>query len=123
MALIQPDFSEAVESLPADEYSVRIVDSQVKISKAENQYVNWTLETFGKDDDRLNGRKIFYITMTSGKGSRNLKDLIRACGQEVSGSLETETLHGSELVVLLQNRPDSAFPEVAKVSARTQQGA
>jgi hypothetical protein len=118
MALIQPDFSEAVETLPAGEYSVRIVDSQVKISKAENQYVNWTLETFGKDDDRLNGRKVFYTTMTSGKGTRGLKELIRACGKEVGSSFDTEELHGSEIVVLLKTNPENAYPEVAKVRAR-----
>lgn len=119
MALIQPDFSEAVENLPEGEYAVRISDVEMKDSKAGNKYLNWSMETFGKDDDRLNGRKIFHTTPIAGKGAGILKAFVKACGMEATNSFDTDELMGRELVVVLKNNPERAFPEIKAVKPYT----
>lgn len=117
---IEPDFSQAADRLPAGEYATRIVgiaDNEVKASKKDGTpYVTWELEVFGKDDDRLNGRKIRFTTMIKGPGSGNLRKLMKACGQEQMG--DTEELYGKEVVVVLNYKnPDDDFPEVKSVKS------
>ena len=123
MVLIEPDFSEAVESLPAGEYPVRVVGCEQKDSKAGNVYLNWTLETFGKSSEQLNGRKVFHTTPITGKGAGILKAFVKACGMEVGGSFDTEELMGAELVVVLAVNPDRAYPEVKAVKRWSGQAA
>ncbi len=114
---ITPDFTEAVGTLTPGEYAVRVVDSEVKTSKAGNPMINWKLETFGRDDDSLNGRTLFHNTMISGKGSGFLREFLSAVQAELSpdGKLETTAIHGRELVVVLANEEGSAYPRVKGV--------
>ena len=115
---IQPDFSESLDSLPAGEYPTRVTDCAVKTSKEGNQYLNWTLETFGKTDDRMNGRKIFHSTPIRGRGAGILKSFIKATtGQTEITNFDTEDYMGKELVVVLVENPNSDFPQVKSVKS------
>jgi hypothetical protein len=99
--MIDADFSEALDKVPAGEYAVRVVDSELKDSKAGNKYLSWTLETFGKDDDKLNGRKIWHTTPISGAGAGILRQFLTAMGIEATDRLDTDEVHGRELVVVV----------------------
>lgn len=100
--MITADFTEAVDKLPVGEYAVRVIDSELKDSKAGNKYISWTLETFGRDDDALNGRKIWHTTPISGKGSGILRQFLTAMGVDAQNNeFDTDEIHGKELVVVI----------------------
>lgn len=120
---ITPDFTEALEAIPEGEYAARVTEVEVKTSgdKSKNpgsKYLNWKLETFGKNDDKLNGRTIYHTTPLSGKGAGILKAFFKAVGVDTSGSLDTDIIMGRELVVVLKYQdPDDAFPRVKTVKS------
>lgn len=115
---ISVDFTEAAEgTLPPGDYPVRIVDSTVRESKTSgNPYINWTLETFGKSEDKLNGRKVFHSTPVTGKGAGILRQFLSAMGESTDiQQLETTDLHGRELVVVIVEDKESTYPKVKTV--------
>ncbi len=127
MGLISPDFSETIQPLPVGEYKARVVDSEIKQSKAGNTYVKWTMETFGDDNPKSNSRKIFHNTPATGGGAFRLAEFYTAAtgGTKLAadaGDFDTEQLHTKELLVVMgeavdQNGSVRAFPEVKSVRA------
>ncbi len=117
---IQPDFSEAIADLAAGDYAVRVAGSEVKTGqKNGTPYVRWTLETFGKDDQTLNDRKIYHNTMLTGKGTGMLKQFLKALGYDpevLPKDWETEDAHGKEMIVVVKPG-EGGFPEVKSVKA------
>lgn len=114
--MIEADFTEATDTLPPGEYAARVVNSEVRTSKTSGgTYINWTLETFGKDDERFNGRKIFHSTPTTGKGAGILRQFLNATAVETTGQFETTDLHGRELVVVIVEDKESTYPRVKTV--------
>lgn len=110
--LIETDFSEAVDKLPTGEYAVRVVGSEVKTGKTSNEpYISWTLETFGRDNDSLNGRKIWHTTPVRGKGAGILRSFLTAVGVEVKDQFDTTDIHGNELIVSIAE-DDQGFMKV-----------
>jgi len=104
MALITPDFTDAVDfgPIPVGVYNTRIVKSELKTSQKHNQYVNWTLEVFGAEGDfeEYNGRKIWHTTMCSGKASGMLKTFVEAAtGEDVPTNFDTDDLLSREIAV------------------------
>lgn len=126
---ITPDFSEAVAdtgaSVPDGTYKVRVVEVEMKDSKAGNKYLNWKLEIFGAEGEvaRFNNWKIYHRTMLAGKGAGMLKSFVKAAtGTDVTGSFSTDTIIGKELQVTVktgldQNGEPSRYPEVKAVKA------
>lgn len=112
---ITPDFTEAVDQLKPGEYAVRIVDSALKTSKNGGVYVNWVLETFGKEEAKWNGRKVYHITMTAGPGAGMLRQFCTAAGYKVDGKFDTSDLHGKELTVVMDVEKDSDNVRVKSV--------
>lgn len=121
--LIQPDFTEMKEFAPIapGTYSARIVDCEVKDSKAGNQYANWKLELFGTPD--VNNRVVFHSTPFKGGWVTKLAELYKAAtGQEIDKkkAFDTDMLIGKEVkVTLAEGRTKdgevSQYPDVKSV--------
>ena len=120
--LVTPDFSGVQDRVGEGAYKCRIVDSKVdtwagRDGKPATTYIMWTLETFGEDVDKNNGRRIFHNTPIEGGGAFRLQDFYRAAmGEECSGSFYRSMLHGRELEVTVgpqKNKPE--FNEVKAV--------
>jgi hypothetical protein len=112
---IIPDFSEVVE-LTAGEYPVRVTKGELKTTKNGDPMINWELTTFGKDDERLNNKKVFHNTMVTGKGAGILKQFLKAADYDLSSEgFDTDDLLGKELVAVLG--PDKENPEMMRVKS------
>lgn len=123
MPLITPDFSETSKPVPPGVYSARIVDAEMRQSKAGNDYINWKLELFGSPD--INNRVCFMSTPIKGPGAFRLQHLFEAAtGTKVdthSPSFNTDALMAKNVTVTLVERKDqegntSAFPDVKLVA-------
>ena len=100
--LVSPDFSEAQESITPGEYKVRITNCEQKTSKKDTPYLRWELTTFGSENPKNDGRKIWHSTMLAGKGAGMLKQFYTACtGETLEGNFDTEQLFGKEVVVVV----------------------
>ena len=123
MALLTPNFDECQESVSPGTYKVRVKNSEVKTSQGGSTYVRWTLETFGSDEQKNNGRYIFTNTMITGPGAFTLRDLYRAAvGQALTGQFDTEQLVGKEIAVdvvdgVAKDGQPTGYPEVKKFRA------
>lgn len=124
MPVITPDFSEAATgAIPAGTYKARIVDAEVKTSKAGNAYIQWKMQIFGAEGQvsRYNNWNFNHRTMTSGKGAGMLKDFYKAATGEIAPtSFDTDILLGKEVQVVLAEGKDqdgnvSSYPEVKGV--------
>jgi len=122
MTLIKPDFSEVVEVTPGV-YNIRVVNEELKKSQAGNEYIQWKLEIFGADDERLNGTKLTHRTMIGGKGAGILKQFINALtGEAPLAEFDTADLLNREASVVVvagkdQHGQPSGWPEVKAVKA------
>lgn len=99
--LVQPDLSEVANITPGD-YSVTVVECEVKTSQKGNTYLKWKFETMGCEDTKNNGQHIWTNTMISGKGAFHFKALYQAAtNEEYDGTVEfdTEMLLGKEIRV------------------------
>lgn len=81
--LITPDFSEVQDSVEPGIYKTRIKEYKLdkwqgKDGKPDTNFINWTLETFGEEESKNNGRKIFHRTPVHGKGAFRLRDFYKA---------------------------------------------
>lgn len=120
MPTIQPDFTEVAEVKPGT-YSARIVDSEVRTSQNDNQYVKWTMEVFGTGTP-ADGMKVWTNTMVAGRGAGRLKTLFRAAtGEEPAGPVDTGVLHGREVQITVvdgrnQQGQPTGFAEVKAIS-------
>lgn len=124
--LITPDLSEAVEiegSITPGIYSARVNGFEVKEAKNGGKYLKWTLVIFGAEGDlaKFNNWKIFYNTMTSGKGAGMLKGFYKACmGTDLEGTFAPAKLVGCEVAVTVaqgknQDGSPSKYSEVKSV--------
>lgn len=119
--LVTPNFSEVTDKVGAGIYKTRIVDSKVdtwagRDGKPNTTYVGWTLETFGEDEPKNNGRRIFHNTPIEGKGAFRLQDFYRAAtGMECPGQFDRTMLHGTEVEVTVA--PQQNKPEYTEVKA------
>lgn len=107
--LITPDLSEAVEvdgSVPPGVYTARVTAFEVKNSKSSgDQYLKWTLTIFGAEGEaaKYNNWKVFYNTMTKGKGAGMLKSFYKAClSKELTGAFAPSALIGAEISATLR---------------------
>jgi len=120
--LITPDLSEGNKSLDPGVYAARIIEVEAKDSKAGKPMVKWTLETFGNDDQALNGKRVYTHTMCVGKGVFKLQEMYKAAtGEKLEGAFDSEQLVGSEVRVTLTEGRDqhgnpTDWPEVKSVS-------
>lgn len=125
--LVTPDFSEVADQITPGTYKVRVTKGDIKQWKEDDPkstYVNWTLETFGDDNTKNNGRKIFYKTSTSGKGAFMLQQFYRAAtGSALTGKFDTEQLYGKELAVEMvdgvnyKTGEPTGYPDVKRVKS------
>jgi len=122
MAHIEPDFSEIVEVTPGT-YKFRVVNDEVKQSKAGNAYIEWKLEIFDADDLKVNGTKLTHRTMITGKGAGILKTFVKALtGEACPVTFDSSDLRGKEAQAVvvagtLENGEPSGWPEVKAVKA------
>ncbi len=130
--LITPDLSEAVETgeqIPPGIYNSRVTKVELKTTRdMMSKYLRWELTLFGAGGDlaKFNNWKVYYNTMTSGKGAGMLKSFYKACTHnELTGPADFGLLIGSEIrITLMEGKPyngePSKFPEVKKVEAIVQ---
>lgn len=110
--LIVPDFTEVKDNVTPGVYKARIVDSKVdqwagKEGKAPTVYINWTLETYGEQDEKNNGRKIFHKTPINGPGAFRLREFYKAAmGEECQGAFDRTMLHSREVEVTIVDGKD-----------------
>ena len=103
--LIKPDFSDVQDTVGAGEYKCRILNATIdkwagKDGKPDMPYVNWTLTTFGEQNDKNNDRRIFYKTPIVGKAAYKLQQFYKAAmKQELTGKFDGEMLYGKEVSV------------------------
>jgi hypothetical protein len=124
MAFITPDFSEAVsiDNTPiTGVYHARVTNAQIKDSKAGNKYISWEMTLFGATGEQAknNNRKVWHMTMVSGKGAGNLQDFLSAVGLPKTG-FDTDAALGKEVQVTLGSRqgPDGTdYQDVKAVKA------
>jgi hypothetical protein len=101
MSLVPMDFSGEIKPLSAGTYAARIVAGEGKVSSKGNPMINWQLETYGSPE--VNGKRIFYTTMTSGGWVSKLKELHKAAtGEDIDKSAkqyDPEMLVSKEVTV------------------------
>lgn len=124
--LITPDLSEAVEAadgITPGVYSARVAGFEVKEAKSGGKYLKWTLVIYGAEGDlaKFNNWKVFYNTMTSGKGAGMLKSFYKACmGSELEGTFAPANLVSCEVAITVvqgknQDGSPSKYSEVKSV--------
>ncbi len=119
--LVTPDFSETTDRVGEGVYKVRVVDSKMdswkgKDGKKDTTVIAWTLETFGEEQSKNNGRRIFHRTPIEGKGVFRLQDFYRAAmGEDCTGAFDRTLLHSCELEVTVG--PQTSKPEYMEVKA------
>lgn len=132
---IQPDFTEALDSVPPGKYPARIVEIKFDdttggpfISKSEKQtpYIKVVYEIFNSETAaKVNGRKIWDNLMLQGPGAGRLKAVVAAAGLDTTaGGFDTDDLLGKEVLITCvekkdQNGNPSSFPEVKGVAKYT----
>lgn len=127
MPQVVPDFSEAVEAAPIPDgvYSARVIGSEIKTSRAGNDYVKWKLQVFGAEGDLtpINNRVVYHNTMLAGPGSGILKSFQKAIvGRVIEAGFDTDEFLGKEAQVTLvttldDNGEKRLWPEVKAVKA------
>lgn len=119
--LVTPDFSGVQDRVGEGIYKVRIIDSKVdtwagRDGKPPTTFIMWTMETFGEEQDKNNGRRIFHRTPIEGGGAFKLQDFYRAAmGEECSGAFDRSMLHGRELEITVAPQKDK--PEYTEIKA------
>lgn len=120
--LVTPNFDQVQDRVGEGIYKARVVDSKVdqwqgKDGKKPTTFINWTMETFGEDVDKNNGRRIFHRTPIEGAGAFRLQDFYRAAmGEDLGGPFDRTMLHGRELEVTIGLQKDkSEYTEVKSV--------
>lgn len=124
MAIISPDFSEAVEFTPIQPgvYNTRIMACETKTSQKGDTYLKWTLQIFGAEGAaaKFNNLNVYTNTMLKGPGAGRLKELLVAAIGEARTQLDTDILIGKEVKAVLvegkrQDGSVSQYPEVKTI--------
>lgn len=116
--IIQPDFSQAVEStqgsIPPGVYKLRIEDCSLVTTQKGDPMLKWKLKIYGAEGEvaKYNNWPVYHNTMTVGKGAGMLKALYKAAlGEDPTGPLDTDVLLGKEVeAVLTQGRDQQGNP-------------
>lgn len=107
MGLIQPDFSEAVDftPVPIGVYKARVAGAESQVSKNGNNMVVWKFQIQGAEGDfaQYNNRIVFHRTMTAGKGSGKLKEVLEASLGEAR-AFEPEEVLGRDVTITINHR-------------------
>lgn len=112
--LVTPDFTDTQDTLGEGQYQFRIIDSEVgtwagKEGKPDTQFIKWTLETFGEDDPKNNGRRFWDRTAVTGRGAFTFKNLYKAAvGHDFEGGdFDPSDIHGNEVgAVIAKDKND-----------------
>lgn len=100
--LIAPDFSEVADEVVPGTYKGIIKKGEVKEWQSGTKYINWEIETYGEQDPKNNGRRIFHKTPITGKGAFQLQRFYRAAvGRPLSGQFDTEDVVGKAVEVTM----------------------
>lgn len=119
--LVTPDFSGVQDRVAPGTYKVRIIEGKPdqwagKDGKRPTSLVTWTLETFGEELTKNNGRRIFHRTPIEGPAAFKLQDFYRAAmGEECPGTFDRAMLYGRELEVTIAAQKDK--PEYTEVKS------
>lgn len=101
--LVTPDFTDIQDNVKAGSYKVRITGAKFgewNTDKGTTRFVNWEMETFGEEEEKNNGRKIFHKTPINGKGAFRLQQFYKAAMKtDLAGAFDTEMLLSKELQV------------------------
>lgn len=102
MSLVTPDFSETQDPIQPGEYQVRVSGVEQRESKSGTPYLRWELTTFGSEDPKNDGRKMWHTTMLAGPGAGMLRQFYKVCtGEKLEGSFDTEQLFGKEFTAIV----------------------
>ncbi len=127
MALIEPSYDEVVELTPGV-YQARLTEYETKISQKGATYLKWKLEVENNNNDpKLNGRTVKLVTMITGPGAGNLRNLIKATlnSNYEQGPFDPDDIVGKSVMIVVKDGIDrvtkqkTGFPEVATVSRLT----
>ena len=118
--LVTPSFDEVQDQVIPGTYKVTVKKGEPKEYSTGTKYINWELETWGEDDPKNNGRRIFHTTPIEGKGAFLLQQFyMAAVGQALTGQFDTEQLAGKQVVVVVEddvrNGEPTGYTKVAKV--------
>lgn len=98
--LIKPSFDEVQDAIAPGTYRCIVKKADLKDWPNGGQYINWELETFGEENTKNNGRRLFHKTATSGKGAFTLQQMyMAAVGTALTGEFDTEQLLGKSVAV------------------------
>ena len=124
IGLITPDFTQSPDLVASGIYKVRIKEVKykpeawttrdgIKVTK-----LTWTLETFGEEEEKNNGRYIFHGTDINGPFARGLQIFYKAVMQEdlnPGQGFDPQMLYGRELEVTVG--PQKKEPQYTEVKA------
>jgi hypothetical protein len=122
--LITPDFTEETDMtpVPAGKYNARLIGVERRVGKTSgNPYLNWQAELIGAKDPKQNGKRVFLMTMFTGKAAGQIKELWKAATGETPAAgqaWDPTTLYGREISVLVEKKLDqhgveSKYPDVS----------
>jgi hypothetical protein len=126
---ITPDFSESVElstdPMPVGSYTVRITETEEKISKNNNPYLKAKFVVFGAEGDlaKFNNWPVYGNFMYAGKGAGMMKLLLKAIyGDNIPSVIGSDELLGKEVVISIKYELDqqgerSNWPSIKSVNA------
>lgn len=121
---VEPDFSEVQDQVEPGIYKTRVVavkpdEWAANEKRAAIRILAWTLETFGENVDKNNGRKIFHRTPIHGKGAFRLRDFYKAVmGEDLQAGkpFDPNMLMGRECeVTLVQQKDEPQYTEIKLV--------
>jgi len=120
MARLDADFSNyeastGFELIPPGDYAARIVDSEVRDSKAGNRMAKFTLEILGPSHA---GRKLWVqFVLNNEVAMSRFKGFLTAAGHHNPNYVaDTEELHGRELTVHVKIKKQEGFDDQNDVS-------
>ena len=122
--LLMPDFTTVPEKIVPGTYKVIIKDAETKVNYRQDRdgknisAARWTLQTFGEQDEKNNGRHIYHQTDVNGFFAGRFKDLYKAAtGKEYeAGPFDPTTLYGLEIEVTVGlQKNDPQYSEVKAV--------
>lgn len=125
MPIVTPDFSEVQDEVTPGTYSVVVRKGTLMESQSGFKYINWEMETYGESDTKNNGRRIFLKTPIAGGAAFKLQRFYKAAtGEALTGSLNTEQLHGKKVTVEVvegvdKNGAKTGYTDIKNVRAAT----
>lgn len=120
--LVVPNFTEVADAISEGVYKMRVTDSKIdrwagKDGKPPTTFIAWTLETFGEEEEKNNGRRYTHRTPIEGKGAFRLQSFYKAVMGEScpTTGFDRTMLHGREVEVVIG--PQKGQPEYTEVKS------